>query len=58
MYAANSEQAVKMRRLALKMRHEAQETDDLFYRCMFQNAAIDLESEAERVERKSWRSSH
>jgi hypothetical protein len=58
MYAANSEQAVKMRGLAQKIRHEAQETEGAHYRRMFENAALDLESAAERAERAGWRPPH
>ncbi len=54
MYAANSEQAVKMRGLAQKMRHDARQTDDEFYRRLFQYAALDLEDAAERAERDCW----
>lgn len=55
MYAANPEQAVNIRGLARKMRREARETDDLFYRRMFQYAALDLEGAAELAERAGWR---
>ncbi len=55
MYAANPKQAMKMRGMACKMRHEALETDDLFYRRMFQYAALDLEGAAESAERSGWR---
>ncbi len=54
MYADNSEQAVKMRGLAQKLRHEAEETCDSFYRRMFQNAALDLEDAAAQAERGGW----
>ena len=51
MYAPNCEQAVKMRGLAAQMRRRVQETDDDYYRRLFQNAALDLESAAEALER-------
>lgn len=54
MYAANSEQAVKMRGLARQLRHDAQETGDTFYRRLFQKAALELEGAAERLERDGW----
>ena len=55
MYAANSEQAVKMRVLAAQMRGRIQETEDRYYRRLFQDAALDLESAADRLERDGWR---
>ncbi len=55
MYVTNSEQGVKVRDLALQMRLRARETGDSFYRRLFQNAALDLEMEAERRERAAWR---
>jgi hypothetical protein len=51
MYTANSEQAVKMRGLARRLRHDADSTSDSWYRCQFHLAALDLEAEAERLER-------
>jgi hypothetical protein len=53
MYAGNTEQAVKMRGLARRMRHDAEETVDSYYRRLFQDAARDLEREADRLERAS-----
>ena len=50
MYAANSEQAVKMRELARRLRHDACDTSDAWYRCQMQIAALDLEAEAERLD--------
>jgi hypothetical protein len=55
MYAANPEQAVKMRDLARKLRHDAGETRDSWYRCQMQIAALDLEAAADRLERAAWR---
>lgn len=55
MYARNPEQAVNVRAMALRMRGRARETSDSFYRRLFQNAAIDLEVEAERREREAWK---
>jgi hypothetical protein len=56
MYAPNHEQGVKMRYgLAGQMRRRAYETDDSYYRRLFQNAALDLESAAEALERAAWR---
>jgi hypothetical protein len=54
MYAGNHEQAVKMRRLARRLRQGAGETRDSYYRRMMQLAALDLEGEAERLERAGW----
>ena len=54
MYAANSEQAVKMRGLAQRMRQDAQETGDSYYRRMLQIAPLDLEGAAEKLERNGW----
>jgi hypothetical protein len=54
MYAANSKQAVKMRGLARRLRHDAEGTSDSWYRCQFQLAALDLEAEADRLERTAW----
>jgi hypothetical protein len=54
MYASNSEQAVKMRELALRLRHGAGETRDSWYRCQMEIAAQDLEAEAEKLERAGW----
>ena len=54
MYAANSEQAVKMRGLAQRMRRDAGETAGSYYRRMMQLAALDLEVAAERLERAGW----
>jgi hypothetical protein len=51
MYAPNCEQAVKMRGLAAQMRRRVQETGDDYYRRLFQNAALDLESAADALER-------
>jgi hypothetical protein len=51
MYAANPEQAVKMRGLAQRMRHDAEETADWHYRHMFHKAARELEEKAARLER-------
>ena len=51
MYAANSEQAVKMRDLARRLRRDAVDTCDSWYRCQMQNAALDLETEADRLDR-------
>jgi len=56
MYASNSEQGVNARGLAQRMRERARETGDPFYRRMFEYAALDLESEAERRERAARRS--
>jgi hypothetical protein len=55
MYGAKCEKAVKMRGLARRMRHEAQQADDSFYRRLLQDAALELEGEAERLERTGWR---
>jgi len=54
MYAPNPEQAVKMRNLAQRLRHDADETCDTWYRCQMQVAALDLESAAEALERAPW----
>ena len=51
MYAENPEQAVKMRALARRLRQDAEETRDSWYRCQMQSAALDLEAAAERLER-------
>jgi hypothetical protein len=42
-----------MRGLARRMRHDAEETVDSYYRRLFQDAARDLEREADRLERAS-----
>ena len=55
MYAVNPEQAVKMRGLAAQMRRRVRETDDAYYRRMFQNAALDLETAADTLERAGWK---
>jgi len=55
MYAENAEQAVKMRELAAQMRGRVQETQDSYYRRLFQDAALDLEGAADRLERDAWR---
>jgi hypothetical protein len=55
MYAANSEQAVKMRGLARRMRDGAAETAGSYYRRIMLGAALDLEGAAERLERAGWR---
>jgi hypothetical protein len=55
MYAANSEQEVKMRELARRLRHDACDTSDAWYRCQMQIAALDLEAEAERLDRATWK---
>lgn len=55
MYAVISEQAVKMRGLARRMRHDAQKTGDSYYRRMLQLAALDLEDAAEKLDRGGWR---
>lgn len=55
MYAENTEQAVKMRALARRLRHDADDTCDTWYRCQMQIAALDLEAEADRLERDAWR---
>jgi hypothetical protein len=57
MYAANPKQAVKMRDLALRLRHDADGTTDTWYRCQMQVAAQDLEAEAERLERADFQQS-
>ena len=54
MYAESSEQAVKMRDLARRLRHDAEETRDSWYRCQMQIAALDLESAADRLDRAGW----
>jgi hypothetical protein len=54
MYVANSEQAVKMRGLAQRMRHDAGETANSYYRRIMQLAALDLEIAAEKLERAGW----
>lgn len=41
--------------LAGQMRRRACETDDSYYRRLFQNAALDLELAAETLERAAWR---
>jgi hypothetical protein len=51
MYAPNCQQAVKMRGLAAQLRCRVRETGDEYYRRLFQNAALDLESAAEALER-------
>ena len=51
MYAPNCQQAVKMRVLAAQLRRQVGETGDAHYRRLFQNAALDLESAAETLER-------
>lgn len=51
MYPENPEQAVNMRGLARRMRERARQTEDSYYRRMFQNAALDLETGAECAER-------
>jgi hypothetical protein len=56
MYARNPEQAVKMRCIAQRLRHDADRTSDTWYRCHMQIAALDLEAEADRLERAAWRS--
>jgi hypothetical protein len=58
MYAPNAEQAVKIRALAAQMRGRVRETEDSYYRRLFQDAALDLESAADRLERKAWRQLH
>ena len=55
MYTTISEQAVKMREIARRLRHDADDTSDNWYRCQMQIAALDLEAEADRLERASWR---
>jgi hypothetical protein len=57
MYTGNSEQAVKMRGLARRLRDDADCTSDSWYRCQFHLAALDLEAEAERLERLDCRQS-
>lgn len=47
------EQAVKLRALAAKMRHDADDTMLPIYRCKFEAAALDLEVQADRLERKA-----
>jgi hypothetical protein len=54
MYAENPKQAVKMRGFATRMREDARETTDKFYRRLFENAALDLEGEAEQMDRNCW----
>lgn len=47
------EQAIKLRALAARMRHDADETLLPVYRYKFEAAALDLEAQAERLERKA-----
>jgi hypothetical protein len=54
MYAPNCEQAVKMRGLASQMRRCGRKAGDEYYRRLFQNAALDLESAADALERADW----
>jgi hypothetical protein len=55
MYAPNAEQAVNIRSLAVRMRGCARQTADSYYRRLFQDAALELESAADRLERRAWR---
>jgi hypothetical protein len=55
MYAVNSEQAVKMRDLAQRLRRDLRETQDSYYRRMMLLAALDLEGAAENLERAGWK---
>ena len=55
MYAGNHEQAVKIRGIAGRLRRDAGETADSYYRRIMQLAALELEGEAERLERTGWR---
>ena len=55
MYAGNPEQAVKMRGIARRLRQDARETADSYYRRIMQMAALELEGEAEKLERAGWR---
>jgi len=55
MYAANPEQAVNVRSLAARMRDRVRETEDRYYRRLFHDAALELESVADRLDRANWR---
>ena len=55
MYVVISEQAVKMRGLARRMRHDAREIRDSYYRRMLEIVALDLGGAAEKLERDGWR---
>lgn len=44
-----------MRELARRLRHDACDTSDAWYRCQMQIAALDLEAEAERLDRATWK---
>ena len=55
MYAENPEQPVKMRELARRLRQDARETTDSFYRRLFHGAALELEGAAEGLERAGWK---
>ncbi len=53
------DQAIKLRALAAKMRHDAGDTMLPVYRRKFEITALDLEAQADRLERKArFRSAH